>query len=497
MKNSKRGDGFMQQFYDVIIIGGGVVGSSVARELSRYNVKICVLEKEADVCCGNSGRNTGLIHAGFTYNAGSLKAKFAVEGNLVFDAISKELDVPFKRTGKLTIGFTEEQRERLLALKKKGEENGVPGLSMMDRKEMNKIDPNVNGEFALYSATSGITSPYLYTIALAENAKSNGVNFFFEHEVSDVMRQSDGTFDIMTSHGNFYSKWIINSAGLNAPALAKILGSPGHVLLKVKGEYILLDKKAGEFLSLPVYPAPDEKGDFDIHVSPTIDGNVLVGPTYDEVVQTSDFDTSRIALSKLATNGLNLFEKVKPDWFIRSFAGIFPRLVDPKTNIEKDFLIEFREENPNIINLLGMNSPALTCAYPIAKHVAYIIAEREGLSKNNNFNPQRKGILRFEEQDNETRQKLIEENPDYGEIICRCECVTKAEVLEALNNPLGVSSVNSIKYRTRASMGRCQGGYCETRIAEILQNRGIDKKEIFLDNSQSYMFIGEVRESCK
>lgn len=486
----------MQQCYDVMIIGAGVIGSSIARELSRYQAKVGVLEKETDVCCGNSSRNTGLLHAGF-HEHGSLKAKFTVEGNRAFDAIARELDVPFRRTGKLIVGFTEEQRKRLLDLKKRGEENGVPGLMMVDRAEMDKMDPNVGGNFALYSASSGITCPYQYTIALAENAKTNGVDFYFENEVIAVERNADGIFDITASQGKFQAKWVINSAGLNSPAVAAMLGAPGYTLRMVKGEYIILDKKAGAFLNLPVYPCPDENGIFDIHVTPTIDGNVLVGPTCDEIVGATHFDTTRAALNKLVKNGSNLFERMNPDWFIRNFAGIFPRLIDPDTGLEMDFTIDYKKERPNIISLLGMNSPGLTSAYPIARRVAGIVAEEECLQKNDQFNPCRKAIIRFAEQDNETRQTLIEENPDYGEVICRCENVTKAEILEALHNPLGVSSVNSIKYRTRATMGRCQGGYCETRIASILQeNMGQEKTDIRLGNRFSYMFTGEVR-TCK
>ena len=485
----------MKKNYDVIIIGGGVVGSSIARELSRFQIKVCVLEKEADVCCGNSGRNTGMLHAGFHYEPGSLKAKFSVEGNQAFDQIAKELDIPFKRTGKLTVGFTEKHMERLLHLKDRGEKNGVPGLAIIDRNGIRRIDPNVGGEFALYSPTSGILCPHLYTIALAENAKMNGVDYYFEHEVLSVKRDPDRTYNISTSKRNFGSRWIINSSGLNAPTIADMLGSLGHVYKKVKGEYLLLDKKAGEFLSVPVYPAPGDDDITDVHVTPTIDGNVLVGPTCDEIVQNSDFDTTYAALSTLTEGGLKLFGKMKPEWYIRTFAGIFPRLIDPKTNAELDFLIEHREETPNIINLLGINSPGVTCAYPIAKRIADIVAKQERLSSNENFDPHRKGILRFSEQDIETQARLINENPDYGEIICRCECVTRTEILRAIENPLDLHSVNSIKFRTRATMGRCQGGYCETRIASILQEKlGIKETDVRLDNSKSYMFTGKVRE---
>ena len=486
----------MQNYYDVVIIGAGVIGSSIARELSRYQAKVAVLEKEADVCFGNSSRNTGLLHAGLLYKKGSLKAKYSVEGNRIFDEIAKELDVPFKRTGKLIVGFTEEQRVRLIALKEKGEENGVPGMEMLDQEEIRKIDPNVGGNFALHVPTSGITCPYQYTIAIAENAVMNGVDYHLENEVVEVKKDSEGIYEITTSRGKYHSKWIINCAGLYAPEVAVKLGSSGHHLKMVKGEYIILDKKAGKYLNVPVYPCPDENGVFDIHVTPTIDGNVLVGPTCDEVVTTPYFDTTREATGKLMRDGSQLFDRVKTEWFIRSFAGIFPRLIDSETGEEKDFTIEFSEDRPNIINLLGMNSPGLTSAYPISKDVVRIIVEKEEYPENENFNPHRKGIEKFAELDVEDRKKLIEENPDYGEIICRCEQITKAEILESLNSPLKISSVNSIKYRTRATMGRCQGGYCETRITAILQDHlGMEKTDIKLDSGNSNMFTGEVRNA--
>ena len=488
----------MHKCYDVIIIGGGVVGSSIARELARYHVTVGVLEKEEDVCCGNSGRNTGMLHAGFLYEPGTMKAKFSVEGNLNFDEVAKELDVPFKRTGKLSVGFTEKQRDLIIHLKEQGEKNGVPGLTIIDRDGIRKIEPNGSGEFALYSPTSGIMCPYLYNIALAENAKNNGVDYFFEHKVITVNIKTINECEIITNKDKFNSRWVINSCGLNAPKVAAMLGSPGHIYEKVKGEYILLDKHAGQYFHIPIYPLPDEKGLIDVHVTPTIDGNVLVGPTCDEIVKSNDFRTSQKELSIIMQNGPRLFSEMRREWYIRSFSGIFPRLIDPKTNIEQDFLIEHKLETPNIINLLGMHSPALTSATPIGKYVADIIAKKEGLAKNERFDPYRKGIKRFAEQDIETQRKMIEENPDYGEIICRCESVTKAEILEALNNLLGVTNVNGIKYRTRATMGRCQGGYCETRIASIIQEElGEKKTEVRLSNSESYMFTGEVRESCK
>ena len=483
-----------RRYYDIIIIGGGVVGSSIARELSRYQVNTAVLEKEADVCCGNSGRNTGLLHAGFFYQPGTQKARFTVEGNRAFDKIANELDIPFKRTGKLVVGFTDEDRIRLHELMLNGNRCGVPGLEIIGRDEIKALAQYVDAEYAMYSPTSGITCPYLYTIALAENAKSNGVDYYFEHEVISVKLEDNGIYTVHTPLGSFRSKWIINSCGIESAKMSALLGSFDHKIAMVKGEYILLDKNAGEYLNMPIYPAPDENWIFDIHVTPTVDGNVLIGPTCDEFISTADFDTSGSAGASLIRGGSMLFKNMRPDLFIRRFSGIFPRLIDPVTGNEaSDFTIEHRKESPHIINLVGINSPGLTCAYPIGKYVADLIADNERLNLNKSFNPERKGIQRFSEQDYETQQELIRLNPDYGEIICRCEHVTRAEIIQAIKNPLGVTSVNAIKYRTRATMGRCQGGYCETRITSILENElGIDKTDICLNDSKSYMFTGKV-----
>lgn len=484
----------MRRRYDVLIIGAGVVGSAIARELTRYRLDICVLEKNADVCCGVSGRNTGLLHAGFLYPKGSLKTRFTLEGNRGFDQLAKELDIPFKRTGKLTVGHTPQEYDRLLSLKARGEENGVTGLEMIDKAQLRQIDPHVKGEFALYSKTSGLLNPYLYTIALAENAKQNGGEFIFDCEVLSAGQASGGDHCLNTTKGEFCGRWVINAAGLHSAAVAAMLKVPDFQLKWIKGEYILLDKKAGAHLSLPVYPAPDENDVYDIHITPTLDGNVLIGPTCDEVVEEADFDTSRAGLDQLLQKGGLLFDGMRPGWQIRNFSGIFSRPVDPKTGAELDFQIDYRDTVPRVIQVVGITSPGLTCSYPIARYVAGIFLRQETPGINRDFHPIRKGITPFAEQDDETRSRLVALDPDYGEIVCRCEQITRGEILKAIHNPLGVCSVNGIKYRTRASMGRCQGGYCETRITEMIRKEtGAAVTDVRLDGPESYMFTGKVR----
>ena len=484
----------MQTQYDVIVIGGGVVGSAIARELSRYRLKIAVLEKESDVCTQTSGRNTGMLHAGFLYKTGSLKAICAVEGNAEFDQVAKELDVPFKRTGKLIVGFTEEDRRRLEAFKARGEANGVPGLEIIDRERMDALDPNAGGNFAMWAPTSGILDPFTYTIALAENAAANGAEYFLNCAFLSETRQADGSHVLHTSRGDFHTRWVVNSAGLHSAEVSEKLGIPGYVIRGFKGEYYVLDKRVGKFASIPVYPAPNPDNTFGTHATPTVDGNVLVGPDSRLTEDFADYEATQISMDGLFASGAKMFKPMTRSAFIRNFAGIRPKRVDPKTGEVQDFLLECRDEVPGVVNLVGIESPGITSALPLARRAVALIAQREALIPNPDFNPVRKGIRRFNELDTETQAKLIAENPDYGEVVCRCEQISRAEILQAIHNPLGVHTVNGIKVRTRATMGRCQGGYCETRITRMLQEElGCRPEDIRLGNGESWMFTGNVK----
>ena len=479
---------------DAAVIGAGVVGCAVARELSRYQLKIGVFEKELDVACGNSSRNTGMLHAGFTYKPGSLKAECAVEGNQEFDQVAEELDIPFKRTGKVVVGFTEEDRKNILKFKAVGEQNGVKGLRMIDKEELNQIDSSAGGEFAMYVASSGILDPMQYTIALAENACENGAKFFFGAQVEDIARE-DGMYILKTPKGSFQAKWVINCAGMYAPEISQMLGYPYYPTKGFKGEYFVLDKKAGKFLNIPVYPAPNAKGGFAVHATPTVDGNVLVGPDSYEVEGREDYSVTKEHLDGLIQDGSRMFKEMKRDYFIRNFAGIRWKRYDPETGEILDFLLEADEKNPNTVNLVGIESPGITCALPLARRAVKIIAERDSLEKNPSFNPRRKGIRKFIEMSTEEKKEAIEKDPDYGEIVCRCENVTRAEILKAIHNPLGVHTVTGIKNRTRATMGRCQGGYCETRITKMIEEElGIRPEEVRYSKEGGYMFTGRVRE---
>lgn len=483
----------MHQVYDVMIVGSGVIGSAIAREMSRYQLKIGVLEKNRDVIYETSGRNSAVIHGGFAYDNGTLKAKCCLEGNLEFDHLAKELDIPFKRTGKVLVGNTKEEYESLENTIANGIRNGCQGLEMIDKERLHELVPAVIGEFAMLSPYSGIVDPFQYTIALAENAKINGIDFYFDHEVTGIERQLEGNYKVTTIHGEFLTRWIVNSAGLGSVKISEMLGIHGYQIEPTKGNYIILDKRLGDLLPMPVYPVPSNTY-MGIHVTPTMDGNVTVGPDAERVTDRNYYGIAQKDMDYLAESAQTLWPHIKKADYIRNYSGIQTTWKNGE-DIVKDFVIEAREEAPNTINLIGIESPGLTGAVPIARRAVKLLVDQEKPKLNKSFHPHRKGIVRFAELNEEEQAELIKENPDYGEVICRCEVVTKAEILQAVHNPLGVDTLTGIKFRTRAMMGRCQGGYCQGKIAQIIQEElHKDVTEVMYARNGSNMFTGRVRE---
>lgn len=485
--------------WDVVVIGAGVVGSAVARELTRYQLRVAVLEKELDVACGNSSRNTGMLHAGFTYKPGSLKAECAVEGNGEFDQVAAELGVPFKRTGKLVVGFTDHDRENILKFKAIGEQNGVEGMRMIDKEEIERIEPHAGGEFAMYVPSSGILDPMAYTIALADNAAQNGATFLFDHRVTGISRDAESdAYVIATSRGEIRTKWVVNCAGAYASEISEMLGYPNYPVRGFKGEYFVLDKKAGAYLKTPVYPAPNDKGGFSTHATPTVDGNILVGPDSYVTEGWEDYKCTKEHLDGLIRDGSKMFEQMRREFFIRNFAGIRWKRVDEEGNV-LDFKLESDQQgHPNTVNLVGIESPGVTCALPLARRAVARLVAVEAPQRNADFDPVRPAPKRFYDMTREEQAAAIAADPEYGEIVCRCETVTRAEIRRAIHNPLGVHTVTGIKNRTRATMGRCQGGYCETRITEMIeQELGVRPEDVRFNRAGSYMFTGPVRGDAK
>lgn len=483
----------MGELFDVLIIGGGVIGSAIARELSRYELNIGVLEKNLDVCYETSGRNSGVVHGGFAYDTDSLKARFCVEGNREMDQAASELGVPFKRCGKVLVGNTDADLKQLEITIKQGEINGAEGLHMIDEEKLHQLVPAVNGHFAMFSPNSGIIDPFIFTIALAENAAQNGVRYFFDSEVTAISRQ-DEIYEVTAKGGVYHSRWIVNSAGLGCGKISDMLGIKGYHIIGSKGDYIILDKRTGPLLPMPVYPVPSNTY-MGIHVTNTTDGNVIVGPNAEAVTDFKYYGVSQANMDYLAKSASDLWPHIHKQDYIRNYSGILPKWVDENGMIQ-DFRIEIREDlAPNAVNLVGIESPGLTSALPIGRYVSGMITSRIASPLKKNFNPVRKGIVRFESLSNEEKAKAIEQNQDYGEVICRCEKVTRAELLEAIHNPLGVHTLAGIKYRTRSMMGRCQGGYCQMRAAQMIQEElGLTRPELLYNRNGSQLFSGAVRE---
>lgn len=487
----------MEQRYDVLIIGGGVVGSAIAREMSRYQLKIGVLEKNLDVCYETSGRNSAVVHGGFAYDTGTLKARLCVEGNRMMDQLSEELDFRFQRCGKVLVGNTDEDMETLKRTLKQGEANGARGLVIIDKERLHELVPAVVGEFAMFSPYSGILDPFNYTIALAENAHDNGVDYYLDHEVTAIKRDGDGVYRLATDKGTFSARWVVNSAGLGCGRISDMLGIKGYKVIGSKGDYIILDKRTGPLLPMPVYPVPSNTY-MGIHVTNTTDGNVIIGPNAETVSDFAYYGVPQENMDYLADSASDLWPCIHKSDYIRNYSGILPKWVDDQGMIQ-DFRIEIRDDlAPRAINLVGIESPGLTAAVPIARYAIGLMKEREELKPNPDFNPVRRGIVRFAEQSMEEQARLIAANPDYGEVVCRCEKVTRAEILQAIHNSLGVDTMVGIKYRTRSMMGRCQGGYCQMRIAKMIEEElGKAETDVRYARAGSQMFFGKVREEVQ
>ncbi len=451
--------------FDITIIGAGVVGAATARELSRYRLRILVLEREKDLCFGTSGRNSGVLHAGFNNKPGSLMSRFCVEGNREFDRVARELDVPMKRTGKLVIGFDEDDRAALERMIAEGKAGGVPGLSMVGRDAIRQLAPAVCGEFAMLSESTAILNPFAFTIALAENAFANGVQFRFGASVETVAEEEGAMTVTLAGGERIRTRFVVNAAGHGAARLARMTGLDDIETFPCRGEYYVLDRRAGERLPLPAYPVPNPKsGGLGIHLTPTVDGNVLIGPSNEYIGDSSDMATTAPVLDELLRDGRRLLPALDRAEVIRSFSGVRPKLT--AKGGYHDFVIE--RSHPSVVNLVGIESPGLTAALPIARYVRDKLSVVCDFTPRAEFQPVRRGFPKFAGLSDEDKAALIARNPDFGEILCRCETITKAEALDAIRRPLGARTVAGIKNRCRASMGRCQGGYCGEKLTEML-----------------------------
>lgn len=483
------------QSFDVLIVGGGAVGCAVARELSRYHLSIALAEREADVAAGASGRNSAVIHAGFNNKPGSLMAKLCVQGNQGFASLCQELDVPCRKTGKLLVAFHQEDLDVLAHLREQGIANGCRGLRLLSQEELHARLPQVGGIGAMESPETGIFDPFLYTVALAENAAANGVTFFLSHPVTAIQKTPEG-FAVTAGEKLIHTRFLINCAGLFSARLSAMAGVEGYRIYPCRGQYFILDQIADPLLPMPVYPAP-RKGDggLGVHLTPTIHGNILIGPSAEYIESPEDTSSTREVMEELLAQARQLLPAIRPNQVIGAYCGIRPKQAPPGEGGYWDFVIRREPAQPHLMNLIGIESPGLTASYPIARYVAELLGEVTDLRLRPDFHPQRQGILRFREQSPEVQAALIARDPDYGEVVCRCQQVTRAELRQAMENPLGVRTLAGIKYRAWATTGRCNGGYCLPKIAQMLTDTyGMAPEAITYRGEGSPLFTGRVKE---
>lgn len=476
--------------YDVIIIGAGVVGCAIARELSRYQVKACVIEKDEDVCNGTSKANSAISHAGFDAVPGTLKAKLNVEGNLMMEKLSKELDFPFKQTGALVVCGREADKEKLQELYDKGIKNGVKELCILDKEEVHKMEPNLADQVvaALYAPTSGIVCPFQMTIAFAENAYANGVEFKLNTKAEQI-RKVEGGYVVEAPEGIFKTRAIVNAAGVYADEIHNMVSKEKLKIVARRGDYCLLDKTAGAHVSHTIFPLPNEFGK-GVLVSPTIHGNLIVGPTAMDVEDKEANNVRQKGIDFLMTKAEESVADLPMRQVITSFAGLRAH------ESRGDFTIGEPKDAKNFFDAAGIESPGLTSAPAIGVMVAKMVKEALNLSENKYFAAKRKGILNPQTLSKEERTALVKEHPEYGNIICRCEMVTEGEILDAIRRPLGARSLDGIKRRTRAGMGRCQSGFCSPRTMEILARElGINMAEVTKAGGESKIIAG-VNKDC-
>ncbi len=460
--------------YDVAVIGAGVVGSLITRELSKYNIKIALLERANDCAMGATKANSAIVHAGFDAVPGTLKAKLNVRGVELMKKTCEELNVPLKNNEALVVAFSEEEMPHLQVLLDRGVENGVPDLRIVNREELVKLEPNIGDTAvgALVAPTSSIVCPYELTIAGVENAVTNGAEFLRNCEVKGISYDND-EFSLDTTLGEIKATYVINAAGVHSGKVASLIGDDSIEIVVRHGDYYLLDKSQGTLVSRTIFQCPSKMGK-GVLVSPTVDGNLIVGPSAEDIDDGDDKDTTNVGLEKIYVNAIKSVPKVSLRNAITSFSG---NRAHPTSD---DFIIGSSKANKNFINAAGIESPGLSSAPAIAEMVDGIINELSGgFEKKVDFNPVRPEPVRFRHLSTEERAELIKKNKAYGRIICRCETITEGEILDAIHAPAGARDVDGVKRRTRAGMGRCQGGFCGSKVVEILARElGKDMNEI-------------------
>jgi len=473
--------------YDVVIIGAGVAGTMIARELSRYQLKLLMVDRQNDVGNETTAANSAIIHAGYDALSTELKGKFNALGNAMFDQICEELDVPFKRIGSLVVAFDEKDRRKLQELYENGLRNHVPNIRIIEKDEVLAMEPNLNPSIccALYAPTAGIIDPWELAAAASENAQENGAELRLETEVTDIHRLHDGSYRIITDKGEIDTRYIINCAGVYADKINNMVTQPYFKIRPRRGNYFVLDKNTN-FVHHVIFQCPTEKGK-GVLITPTVHGNILIGPDSEFVDDKDSMATDATRLDYVRRTALLTSSSIPFHKIIRSYAGL------RATSDRGDFIIEEAKGAKGFINVAGYESPGLSAIPAVAKYVVQLLENvTGGLTVKESFHPIRKKIIRFVELTEEEKSLLIKSNPAYGKIVCRCETVTEGEIIDAIHR--GARSVKAVKKRTRSGCGRCQGGFCGPRIVEILARElGKSMKDIPYDHSKAYILTEETK----
>ena len=474
--------------FDFVVIGAGVVGGLVARELTKYKLSVCMVEKASDVAMGATRANSAIVHAGYDAKEGTLKAKLNVLGSEMMEDVCRELGVKYKRNGSLVVGFDEDDAATLHSLIERGKKNGVKGLSFLEREEIVKLEPNIGTAVscALRAETGAIVCPYELCMAAVGNAMDNGATLKLGFDVKKI-EKIDGIYKVSSSSDSVEARMVINCAGVYADEVAKLVGDDSFSIRPRRGEYMLLDKECRDLVGHTVFRCPSKMGK-GVLVTPTVDGNLLLGPTAEDIDDKADTSTTQEGLSRVASlafeqvNGINLGK------VITSFTGL------RATGSTGDFIIN--SPKSGFINCAGIESPGLTSAPAIAKYVVDMLKNvGVELEENDKFNGARRPMHYFRELSIEEKNEIIKKNPDYAHVICRCETVTAGEIIEAIKTNPRPTDIDGIKRRTRASMGRCQGGFCTPYMVEILaREMGVPVTEITKFGGESYINVAKTEK---
>jgi len=473
--------------FDVVVIGAGVVGGLVARELTRYKLSVCILERAGDVAMGSTKANSAIVHAGFDAKEGTLKARLNVRGSEMMESLARELGVKYKRNGSLVVGFNESDRETLLALKERGEKNGVKGLSVIDRDELLTIEENI-GEgvtCALRAKTGAIICPYELCMAAVGNAMDNGAELKLNFGVNKIERIEEG-YRIFSDGDMVEARYVVNCAGAFSDEVARLVGDESFKITPRRGEYMLLDKECGGLVGHTVFRCPSKMGK-GVLVTPTVDGNLLVGPTAEDIEDKLGTETTAEGLSKIRSLATEQVKGLNLGKVITSFSGL------RSVGSTGDFIIG--SSVPNFLNVAGIESPGLSASPAIAEYAVELLSGMGlELKANENFNGRRRPMHFFDMMSVEEKNELIKERPEYAHIICRCEIVSEGEILDAIRTNPKPTDLDGVKRRTRATMGRCQGGFCSPYIVELLaREMGCDFTEVTKSGGDSYINVGKTK----